>query len=92
VSSPPSPTSGETKAPRANWLKPSTALPIPATTRTSDIAAAAELPITPPLVVTATKIGTGRSQAGASPAASARSVSVAATWTVTQNRTIRRGS
>ena len=47
--SPPRPTSGETTAPRANWEKPRTALPVPATSRTSAIARAAELPMMPPL-------------------------------------------
>ena len=55
------PTSGETTAPRANWEKPRIALPAPATGRTSAIASAAALPMIPPLLSTATKIGSGSS-------------------------------
>jgi len=75
-----------------NWVQPSTALPVPATSRTCDIAAAAELPITPPFMATATKIGTGSSQVGAPETASTRNVSVPASCTFRQARTTRRGS
>jgi len=56
------------------------------------MASAAELPITPPFVATATRIGAGRSQVGASLAARATNVSVAASWTLMQARTRRAGS
>ena len=47
--SPPRPTSGATMAPSPNCAKPSTALPVPATGRTSAIASEAELPMIAPL-------------------------------------------
>jgi len=75
-----------------NWLQPSTALPVPATSRTCDMARAAELPMTPPLVATATKIGTGSSHVGASTAASTRKTTVAVSWMVMNPRTSRSGS